>query len=190
VKTKTTLLFLSLILCACSKGVFTPQVLPTQTPTDTPQSPTPTSTLDASSTQCGYQWAYQDMPELTAQFDSAIKILIPNSISHTTVFGENCIGNDGQIIRFLAMETDFYVIVSVEKMDDYETFGSWITQVMQVVSGLPPDAIAGSKLGFIEFKFEKSTTDSVGFRVPIQGYAEATSGKNGEELFRLFYKNP
>lgn len=130
------------------------------------------------------------MPELTAQFDSAIKILIPNSISHVTVFGENCIGNDGQIIRFLAMETDFYVIVSVEKMDDFETFGSWITQVMQVVSGLPPDAIAGSKPGFIEFKFEKSTTESIGFRVPIQGYAETTSGKTGEELFRLFYKNP
>ena len=183
-KTKFTLLFLTLLLVACSTGI------PTPTPADTPQPPEPTSTPDATSTQCGYQWAYQDLPELSAQFDEATKELIPNSTSHATAFGENCVAADGQVIRFLAMETDFYVIVSVEKMDDYETFGKWITQVMQVVGGLPPDAIAGSKPGFIEFRFEKSTTDGMGFRVPIQGYAEAASGKTGEEIFRLFYKNP
>lgn len=189
-KTNTTLLLLTLILGACSTGISTPQTLPAGPPTHTSLPPTFTPAPDYSSTQCGYQWAYEDLPELTAQFDQAVKGLIPNSTSHATAFGENCVAADGQVVRFLAMETDFYVIVSVETLDDYETFGNWVSQVMQVVSELPTDAVAGPKPGFVEFRFEKSTSESIGFRVPIQGFAETAGGKSGEALFRLFYNAP
>jgi hypothetical protein len=186
VKTKFTLLLLALILGACSRGIATPQTLPSQIPTDT--SPPPTE--DISSTQCGYQWAYESLPELTAQFDEAVKALIPNSSSHATAYGENCVGNDGQVIRFLAMETDFYVIVTVETLDDYETFGDWIYDVMQVVDGFPPEDLAGPQPGFVEFRFEKSFSENISFRVPIQGYSEASGGKTGKELFHLFFLRP
>jgi hypothetical protein len=186
VKTKFTLLFLTLILGACSVGTPTPQVLPAQIPTDT--SPPPTQ--DTSSTQCGYQWAYQDLPDLTAQFDGMVQTLIPNSTSRATAYGENCLDNDGQIVRFLPMETDFYVLATVETLDDYETFGNWIYDAMQVVDGFPPEDLAGPQPGFVEFRFEKSISESIGFRVPIQGYNETAGGKSGEELFRLFYTSP
>lgn len=185
-KTKITLLFLTLMLGACSRGIATPQPLPTQTPTEA--SPPPTQ--DASSAQCGYQWAYESLPELTAQFDEAVKALIPNSSSHATAFGENCIDNQGQVIQFLAMETDFYVIVPVETLDDYEAFGNWTAQVMQVVKELPADSIAGPRPGFVEFRFEKSFSENISSRVPIEGYNETAGGKTGEELFRLFFLKP
>lgn len=185
-KTKFTLLLLTFILGACSAGVSTPQALPAQIPTDT--SPPPTQ--DTSAAQCGYQWATQDLPDLTAQFDAMIQTLIPNSSSRATAYGENCVGNDGQIVRFLAMETDFHVLAMVETLDDYETFGNWIYDVMQVVDGFPPEDLAGPQPGFVEFRFEKSISESIGFRVPIQGYNETAGGKSGEELFRLFYTSP
>jgi hypothetical protein len=190
VTTKTTLLFLTLILCACSTGISTPQVLPARSPTDTPSAPTPTSTPDVFSTQCGYQWAYQDLPDLTAQFDPAVKSLIPDSTSRATAFGENCVAANGQVVRFLAMETDFYVFATVDTLNDYETFGNWIAQVIQVVNGYSPEMIAGPKPGFVEFRFEKSMTESISFRVPIQGYNGTADGKTGEELLRLFYTGP
>lgn len=185
-KTKITLLLLTLILGACSIATATPQALPAPTPTDT--SPPPTE--DTSSTQCGYQWAYQDLPDLTAQFDAMIKILVPNSTSRATAYGENCVGNDGQVVRFLAMETDFYVLATVETLDDYETFGNWIYDVMQVVDGFPPEDLAGPQPGFVEFRLEKSPAEGITFRVPIQGFFETAGDKSGEELFRLFYTAP
>ena len=146
--------------------------------------------IPLSANECGYQWAYEDIPELTAQFDFAIKSLIPNSTSHTTAFGENCVGSDGQVIKFLPMETDFYVIASVDTLDNYETFGNWLAQVLQVVNGFPPELIVGPKPGFVEFRFEKSPSESIGLRLPIQQYNETENGKTGEELFRLFYAEP
>ena len=139
---------------------------------------------------CGYQWAYNDLPELTAQFDQAVKGLIPNSKSHATAFGENCIGNDGQIVMFLTKETDFYVFISVESLEEYEKFGYWVEQVMQVVEAMPDDLIPGPVPGFVQFMFEKSTTESFGVGVPIQQYRETAHGKTGAELFDLFYTKP
>ncbi|MCK6585624.1 MAG: hypothetical protein L6Q49_21185, partial [Anaerolineales bacterium] len=157
---------------------------------DTPHPPTSAATTDVSTTQCGYQWAYQELPELTAQFDAIIQTLIPNSVSRATAYGENCIAANGQVVRFLVMETDFYVTVSVEILDDHETFGNWIAQVMQVVNGLPPDLVQGPQPGFVEFRFEKDAMEGIGFRVPIRGFFETAGDKTGEELFRLFYTSP
>jgi hypothetical protein len=213
-----TLLFLTLILGACSPGISSSETL---TPNDSSLTPIPqinTATTPESSNpkiiltvgtpnigqppdgnfptpstsqqECGYQWAYNNLPELTEQFDRAIKNLNPESTSHATAFGENCVASDGQVLRFLAMETDFYVILSVTDLNDYEAFGNWIAQVMQVVNSLPPDMLAGPNPGFVEFRFEKSISESIGLRVPIRQYNETVSGKTGEELFRMFYTTP
>lgn len=178
-KTKFTLLFLTLILGACSIGIS-----PTRT------SPTPTPTSAFSSTQCGWQWAYEGLPELSALFDTAVKVSIPNSSSRASAFGENCLDNDGQVVYFLPMETDFHVAISVETLDDHDTFGNWIAQVMRVVDGLPSNLIEGPQPGFVEFRFENGSSDFIVVRVPIQEYNESANGKTGEELFRLFYTNP
>jgi hypothetical protein len=211
-----TLLLLTLILGACSPGILSPEAITPHSPTSIPQID-PKSTLEPSTPkiigtvgdpnigqppdgnfptpstsqqECGYQWAYSDLPELTKQFDQAIKALNPESTSHATAFGENCVASDGQVIKFLAMETDFYVALPVIDLTDYEAFGNWITQVMQVVNNFPPDMLAGPNPGFVEFRFEKSTAESIGVRVPIRQYNETANNKTGEELFRLFYTEP
>lgn len=175
------LLFLTFVLGACSLPAETITVISSVTDT-----PTPPLFYE----ECIYQWGYQELPDLTAQFDRAVKNLIPASVSRATAFGEYCIGADGQVIRFLAMETDFYVSVKVETLDDYDTFGNWIADVMQVVSGLPPDMLASPNSGFVEFRFEKDAMESIALRVPIREYRETAAGLTGEELFKQFYKEP
>lgn len=216
-KTKITLLFLTLILYACSTGVSTPRQLPAQDDrTNTPHTMTDAAselgppkiiatvgtpnigqppdgafpTHPASQQDCAFIWTYREHPELTNGLDASIKALIPNASSRAAIFGEDCVAADGQTVRFLPMQTDFYVTVSVETLDDYETFGNWIYEVMQVVDGFPPEDLAGLQLGFVEFRFEKSVSESIGFRVPIQGYDETAGGKSGEELFCLYYTGP
>lgn len=187
-KTKFTLLLWTLILCACSTGIVSPEAPPTQTATEVTSSPAFTPTSDFSDTQCGWQWAYEELPELSELFDNAVKVSIPNSSSRATAFGENCLDNDGNIVYFLAMETDFHVTISVDTLDDYDAFGNWIAQVMQTVNNLPPDMIAGPMPGVVELRFEKNTGEFIILRVPIQEYNESANGKTGEELFRLFYR--
>jgi hypothetical protein len=106
-----TLVLLTLMLGACSPSLAVTTTPPVTDPTSTSipisDSPTIASPTDASILNpCGYQWAYNDLPELTAQFDQAVQDLIPSSNSHATAFGENCVGNDGQIVNFLTTETD------------------------------------------------------------------------------------
>ena len=183
------LLFLTLSLSACSTSVATPQTSASQTPTDPLPPPTLTSVPDTPfpSTKCGYQWAYEDLPELTTQFDRAVKNLIPESTSHASAFGENCLAPDGQVVRFLAMETDFYIELPVTNLTDFESFGNWIAHTMPVVLSLPPDMLKGQQKGFVEYRFSKSEHEFLTVRVPIQTYIDSAEGMTGEKLFRIFH---
>jgi hypothetical protein len=149
----------------------------------TPNSPT-------SSTDCGYQWAYQSLPELSSLLDQTVRSLIPNSASHATAFGENCLGNNGEVIRFIPMETDYYITITVDSLTDYQTFGNWISIVMQAVNGLPTDMIIGPKPGFVEFVLQKNESERKSFRVPIQDFASISNGLTGEDLFQRFMTVP
>ena len=139
--------------------------------------------------ECGYQWAYEDLPELSKQLQEEIMTLNLEATAWATAFGEDCVYADGHA-DFSAMETDFYVQLPVTDLEDFESFGNWMTQVMQVVEGLPRDLLAGPQAGFVEFKFTKGDTEFLFVRVPIQQFRETASGKTGEELFRMFYAEP
>jgi len=212
------LLLLTILLGACSPSISSPEVVPAigDTATSVPYPDTDPSsessnpeiivtvetpgiglppdgdipTPSTAQQDCGYQWAYNNLPELTEQLDQRVKSLNPNSVSRATAFGENCVALDGQIVKFLAMETDFYVIIPVADLNDHEAFGNWIAQVMQVVNAFPPDMLAGPNPGFVEFRFEKSQSESAGIRVSIRQYNETANGKTGEDLFRMFYTKP
>jgi hypothetical protein len=181
----------TLSLCACAARPSLPatETVPVP-PTTILTALIPTITPTFPSEACGYQWAYQDLPAITEPLDAAVKALIPNSSARATAFGENCLGNDGQVVRFLTMETDFYVFIAVDTLDQYETFGNWIAQVMDVISKLPAESIPGAKPGFVAFRFEIDASQGIGLRVPIQEYTTNANGISGEALFRMFYQAP
>lgn len=138
---------------------------------------------------CAFQWASQDLPELTFDFDSALKAMNPQASGRAQAFGENCIHTDGSAV-FGAMETDFYVTLPVDDLKQEEDFGNWISQVMETVIQIPRENLEGPNYGFVEFTFEKSESERIIFRVPIQEYIDDAMGKSGAELFQMYFAKP
>jgi len=179
-----TLLFLTLILCACSNSPsVTDSALPSAQPlpvteiapgmiTDspTPSIPTTESTVAVPQTDqtpgenipdviptdssCGYQWAYQDLPQLSSDFQQSIQGLQPQAQANAYTFGENCLHEDGSIGGFSAKETDFNVTLQVNDLSNESDLGDWIVKVMQVIENIPPDQIVGPGPGLVHIIFQ------------------------------------
>lgn len=171
---------------AALQTVSAPTTEGTQTP---PAASEESSEPPAQAQTCAYQWAYEGAPELTSSFDAALKTLNPEAGGRVEFFGEDCIYADGTS-TFLPMQTDFYVRLQVDDLTQEEEFGNWVLQVMQYVTQLPREELQGPNYGFVEFRFEKSDTEHIVFRVPIQKYIDEAQGKSGAELFKMFYAPP
>lgn len=186
------LLFLSLVLAACSEGGLSPEAPPgnpsavpttaaTEAPTDvvmpvitrpvlppekliatvsTPhieQGPDGANTVVPSQPEgCGYQWAYQDMPEVSAQFVASLQALQPEAQGEVFAFGENCLQGNNRIIRFIPMETDFDVTLPVNDIMDKAELGGWIVKIMQVIDAIPPEQILGPRPGRVSIGFQSA----------------------------------
>jgi hypothetical protein len=138
--------------------------------------------------QCAYMWAYHGADKLSAMIDAEIHRLNPAANGNASFYGEDCVYADGHS-TFGAMETDFYAHIPAGDLTNEEALGNWISQVLQIVSGFPREEIQG-KYGFVEFWFEKSESEHVVVRVPIQQYMDDAQGITGAALFRRFATPP
>ena len=138
---------------------------------------------------CAYNWASENLPELTQKLDSPMRALNAKARARAEAFGEDCIYADGHS-TFGAMETDFYIQLRVDDLYNEAAFGNWISQVMTVIEQIPPEEIRGPQPGFVEFRFTKSDTEQIIVRIPIKDYRDKAGDKSGKELFRLFYIPP
>ena len=184
------LFFLTLIPSACSTIPASPISVPA-TAIDTPLSipttavpgalPPPT---DASAPgACGYQWAYQDLPELSGNVQQSLQALQPEAQAAAFAFGENCIEADGSIVRFIPMETDFNVTLQVNDLANESELGEWIVKVMQVITALPPEQIVGPRPGRVSLGFQSgSNQQMVGFY--INQYQELQPGLSPAKIYR------
>ena len=170
----------------------TPQLTPTavaEIQTALPATDTPIPTVATSSYEpCGYQWAYHNAEELGAMFDEGMRDMHPATSGNVSFYGEDCVYADGTS-TFSALETDFFVRIPVEELTNEDVLGEWISLTLQLVLELPTDMLQG-KYGFVEFWFEKSASEQLTMRVPIQEYMDGTHGISGATLFRMFYKEP
>ncbi len=153
----------------------------------------PTDTIDTTNTDsnkpCYYNWADQELPELSAEFEARVQALDANATARANAYGENCTAEDGTF-TFGAMETDFYVQLPSDDVLDFESFGNWMARVMEVVDALPAEKIAGPQAGFVEFRFTQNESDFLIVRVPLREYRDTARELSGAELFNRFYKTP
>ncbi len=135
-----------------------------------------------SSSPCAYTWAYHDLPEVSAKFEAAVQTLLPEASAHANAFGEDCVSADGRAVSFTAMETDFYVVISVTDLNDNETLGGFIAQVLPALDHFAIGSVPGPKDGFIEFIFRAGEDQRV-LRVPLPlGRELREKGVSGAEL--------
>ncbi len=132
---------------------------------------------------CGYQWANQDLPELSGSFQKSILALQPEAQANVYAFGENCILADGTIGGFSAMETDFNVTLQVNDLTDESELGEWIVKVMQVIEDIPPDQIVGPQPGRLSMMF-LSNGDQQILNFYVNQYQALPSGLSNSEIYR------
>lgn len=198
-----TLLFLSLILSACSSGGIIPEAPPPTTVTDVPeitevspppkiivtvstphvdQGPDGASTVVSNPQECAYQWAYKDLPELSADFQRSIQELQPEAQAMAYGFGEDCIHADGTS-DFLPKETDFNITLQVSDLSNESDLGAWIVKVMQIIDAIPSDQIIGPQPGRVSMVFQ-SNADQKTVSFYTDRYHALDSGMSGAEIYQ------
>lgn len=115
--------------------------------------------------QCYYNWAYEELPDISAEFQSAVRAVIPEAEARATAFGENCVYENGSA-TFSAMETDFYVALPVSDLTDKEMLGTLIEHILPILDGFASPRVPGPREGFVEIIFRNGDEQSI-VRVPI-----------------------
>jgi hypothetical protein len=174
------LLSLFLILLNACSLPLTPTS--SQSPVIVTAAQTATATLPSYG-NCGYQWAYQDLPELSAEFQQDIQNLQPKAQAKAFAFGEDCIHTDGVTRTFIPMETDFDIILQVSDLSNETELGEWIVKVMQVVENIPGNKIVGPRPGRIGLTFQAGSDQKV-VNFYINQYQELPSGLSGAEIYQ------
>jgi hypothetical protein len=161
-----------------------PKIIPTfQTPhIDQPPNPDALTTMAPSNPQeCAYQWAYQDLPQLSGDFLAAVQALHPGAQATAFVFGENCVHADGST-TFIPMETDFNITLQVSDIANESDLGDWIVKVMQVIEQIPADQIVGPRPGRVSIMFQGSG-EQKGVSFYIDKYRALPSGLSTTEIY-------
>jgi hypothetical protein len=161
---------------ALAQGTLTPETAPA-----TPGTPSPIAA--APSQPCAYTWAYENLPDVTAELQAAIEKILPEAEARATAFGEDCVAQDGSA-TFSAMETDFYLRIPVADLNDDETLGSFVEQVLSITDRFASPRIPGPKEGFVEFTFLNETEQRiVRVQIPL-GKQMRGQGLHGAELLK------
>ncbi|HJS20682.1 MAG TPA: hypothetical protein VJ785_18195 [Anaerolineales bacterium] len=147
------------------------------------QGPDGAVTAPPSSTQgCMYQWAYEDLPELSGEFLVSIQGLQPEAQASAFAFGENCVREDGTT-TFIPMETDFNVTLQVADLSNEAELGDWVVKVMQIIENIPPDQIAGPRPGRVSMIFQ-ANAEQVGINFYIDQYHALPAGLSSAEIYQ------
>ena len=168
------LLFVTVILSACSMPVASPQPPPTAT-TQAPSTPRPED--------CGYQWAQKDLPELSKSFQGSLQALQSEAQARAYAFGENCMLADGSVGGFSAMETDFNVTLTVTDLTNESDLGGWVVKVMQVIQSIPKDQLEGPQPGRVMIIFQSGSDQKI-VNFYINQYQALPPGLSNSEIFQ------
>jgi hypothetical protein len=151
---------------------------------DQPPNPEgPVTSAPPDTQNCGYQWAYQDLPALSSTFQQALQALQPEAQGTAFAFGENCMLPDGSVGSFLPMETDFNLTLQVNDLSNESELGEWIVKAMQVIQEIPPDQIIGPRPGRVTLTFQ-TAGEQKNIVFYINQYEELPAGLSSPEIFQ------
>ena len=174
-----------LVLTACAPTGQVQTAIPSSPPVATAPPLPVTPTIEP----CAFVEATQNLPDLTAQIDQALKELQPDATGRAEAFGENCVYASSNQSTFTAMETDFYINANVKNLNDDKELGTWIINVMKVIEALPSGSISGPQAGFVEFTFETKDDQRI-LHVPINKYRNLPADIKPADVVKTLFSNP
>jgi hypothetical protein len=127
---------------------------PTAVATAVPATQTPSPAVEATE-PCGFQWAYEPLPEITQQLQAQLDQASSGGVSvRAEAFGENCVRADGSVDGFLAMQTDFYLTFDVQDLTDDSLLGDRLAAALPVLLEFPTDQLPGPARGRVSVTFQ------------------------------------
>lgn len=183
-----------LLLAACSPtlpttpqaGETVPVSLPTESPLVTGTVGTMTDQTQEPTQACGFQWAYQTLPEVSRQIQQLFdKAGLSGVILRAEAFGENCLNTDQSVQRFLPMQTDLYLKILVSDLTP-ETLGAWFEKTLPILEQVSPDSLPGpmSASAYITFEFSANGENLTLRLQRPQVFQPLEEGKQGLELYK------
>jgi hypothetical protein len=146
--------------------------------------PTPTTGM------CAYVEARQALPKLSEPLLKSLNAAaLPVESARAEAYGENCLAADNTVVRFIARETDFYVVVNSGDLSDEPTSGNQIGIVLDIINNIPSTEV-GPNPGNIGITFKSgSQTQNLWFS-QTQANALRAQGLKGSELYRALKTKP
>lgn len=146
----------------------------------------PTEQPAADDPDCGYMWATQPLPDLSADLQKkAIKLGLRASEVSAAAYGENCVLADGTIDHFSAMQTDLYFKVPVENLEDLDSLGAIAEEIIGFVEDIPQSTLQGPNSGYIQINYTSyhGKMQSLWFRL-TDAQAALQNGLAGADLYK------
>ena len=155
----------------------------TVAPNTAPASETVEPAQDYGSAECAFMWANEPLPELSNEFNQTLQGVLPEAEGYAQAYGENCVTNQGNVVRFLAMETDFYITIQVENLEDRPALGKSIEQVMGILANFPTEETPGPQPGYIGITFETPNDSLRLWAMRTEAESALENGLQGSDLF-------
>lgn len=146
---------------------------------------TPPSSAGETPTEqpCGYMWASQPLPEVSSEIQAMLEEAgIEQARVNAEAFGENCLLPDGQIARFLVMQTDIRIVLGVESVADLNALGDLAERILPVVLGIPNDALPGPNEGYLGLQFNDANGQLLNIWLPIPAVRELMRNQPGGSM--------
>lgn len=134
---------------------------------------------------CAFVWSNRSLPDVATEINQAFrKQGLAEVEVEASAYGENCLDpTTNEVVRFSAMQTDFFLNVVVDSVEDHQDLGEWIEKLMRVLNEFPPGRVPGSTPGMVGISFT-SASDVVDLTFPIsKGKNLIDEGLKGSDLF-------
>lgn len=138
---------------------------------------------DYESVECAFVWANDPLPELSDDFNQTLQEVLPNAEGYAEAYGENCVTETGEIVRFHAMETDYHITLRVETLENEQILGELLVRVMDVLAGFPTDETPGPQPGYVGITFEAPDDELRLWFTRTEGETALKNGMRGVKFF-------
>jgi hypothetical protein len=155
---------------------------PEPDPVTAPPTDTPTATITYQ--QCMWNWDTQQLPELSAQVDEALRAAgLPVVTARAEGYGEDCIDSrTNQVAYFATMETDFRITLEASDLSDGAALGDLLERTLVVLDGFPPGATPGPQAGYVGITFQAGDEESRLWFLVADGESARAQGLHGAAL--------
>jgi hypothetical protein len=183
---------LALVLIFTLFACTIPAQVQTALPNPQPVTQTaPVITATPTEALCAFMEGRQNLEAISSQLVDKLKnATLPLKTARAEAYGENCIAEDGSLVRFAARETDYYITFTVASLQDEAALGALLEQSLAIINQFPVDQTPGPNPGYVGIGFETAADVQNLWFTRQQAGDLLAQGLRGAELYRALKGQP